>query len=53
MINMFLSVNQRVNSHSKPSDGKDAISSVANDPVCHAHSFHSSLRNHVLEDKEE
>lgn len=34
-------------------DGKDAISSVANDPVCHAHSFHSSLRNHVLEDKEE
>ena len=33
-------------------DRKDAISSVENDPVCHAHSFHSSLRNHV-EDKEE
>ena len=34
-------------------DRKDVISSVENDPVCHAHSFHSSLRNHVLKDKEE
>lgn len=34
-------------------DRKDAVSSVANDPGVPRTQFHSSLRNHVLEDKEE